>query len=182
MLHGHTPFSHCREERELKYHIVRPLAESAFRKDIHPSFKYLIAKLMEVDEARRPAITDIAKDPVLDSLREMLKPKESGKRKFSFNDRVPISDLFHKKTEANLQIAVLPANQQVNKSVDIPSQQRHQTNQFALKPPPIKLTFAQYPQETQYSQGKLPADFTMPLSSKFQRSSQYWEGESTKTN
>jgi serine/threonine protein kinase len=49
MLHGRTPFGHCKEEKELKYLIVRPLPEEAFRKDIHPCFKKLILKLLEVD-------------------------------------------------------------------------------------------------------------------------------------
>jgi hypothetical protein len=86
---------------------VRPLPEAAFRKDLHPAFRALIVKLLEVDETRRPTINDIAKDPLMDCLREMArKEKDVGeRRKFSFSENTPT--LFHKKPEASMQTAVL---------------------------------------------------------------------------
>ncbi len=49
MTHGHTPFSFCTEERELKYWVSRPLSENLLRKDLHPCFKMLITRLMDLD-------------------------------------------------------------------------------------------------------------------------------------
>lgn len=80
---------------------MRPLGESAFRKDIHPVFRQLIGKLIDVDELRRPSIGELLKDPLVDALREMVKPKdENGKKKFSFNDKITQLGIFYKKKQA----------------------------------------------------------------------------------
>ena len=73
-------------------------------------------KLLEVDESKRPSINDIAKHPLLDTLKELVDKKEKinqEKRKFSFNESVPT--LFHKKPEASMQTTVL-APPTVNKN------------------------------------------------------------------
>lgn len=73
MIHGKTPFGFCREDAELKYWIVRPLGENAFKKDIHPCFKQLIMMLLEVDENRRPNVNEIMKMTIVESLQDIIK-------------------------------------------------------------------------------------------------------------
>jgi serine/threonine protein kinase len=63
IFHGRTPFQYCRDEKELKNMIVRPLPENMFRKDLLPCFRQLINRMLEVDERLRPSIFDIGKEP-----------------------------------------------------------------------------------------------------------------------
>jgi serine/threonine protein kinase len=91
MIHGKTPFGYCRLDSELKYWIVRPLADNMFKKDIHPCFKQLILTLLEVDENRRISIGELSKSHFVENLEEIMrniKSENSDKRKFSFNGNV----------------------------------------------------------------------------------------------
>lgn len=71
MFHGRTPFQYCRDERELKNMIVRPLPESMFRKDLLPCFRQLINRMLEVDERLRPNVYDLVKEPAFGAIEEL---------------------------------------------------------------------------------------------------------------
>lgn len=49
ILHGETPFQHCESDQDLRYHVVRPIPEHKWRKDLHPLLRQLINRLLEVD-------------------------------------------------------------------------------------------------------------------------------------
>lgn len=121
MIHGKTPFGFCKEDAELKYWIVKPLGDNAFKKDLHPCFKQMIMMLLEVDENRRPSVHEILKMSIVESLQDIIKISKSndanGKRKFSFSDRPVTTQLFQKKTEINCLNANLPMKTEPNKSV-----------------------------------------------------------------
>ncbi len=77
MFHARTPFQYCRDERELKSMIVRPLPENMFRKDLLPCFRQLINRMLEVDERVRPSVYDLVKEPAFGAVEELaLKGKE----------------------------------------------------------------------------------------------------------
>lgn len=138
MFHGRTPFQYCRDERELKNMIVRPLPENMFRKDLLPCYRQLINRMLEVDERLRPSIYDLSKDPAFAAIEELaMKGKEEkikinrlendcqpifGKKNLFEPPKKPQKERFDlRQLNSSLQPSQLPGLQP-NSSFNIPKQ------------------------------------------------------------
>lgn len=63
LLHGETPFSHCKSENELKYNMSIPIGWSQLRADLSNEIKEVIIKCLEIDEAKRISAHDLKRLP-----------------------------------------------------------------------------------------------------------------------
>jgi serine/threonine protein kinase len=59
LLHGETPFSHCKTESELKYSLSIPIGWSQLRNDLSGEMKEVILKCLEVKEDKRTSISEL---------------------------------------------------------------------------------------------------------------------------
>lgn len=53
LLHGQTPYSHCKSENELKYNLSIPIGWSQLKAQLSTDIKEVILKCLEVDESKR---------------------------------------------------------------------------------------------------------------------------------
>ena len=60
LLHGQTPYSHCKSENELKYNLSIPIGWSQLKADLSTDIKEVILKCLEVDEPNRISATQLA--------------------------------------------------------------------------------------------------------------------------
>ena len=74
LLHGITPFDHCKTKQDLKKWVIQPLADNRFKHDIPVGLKQLIRNLMEIDETKRPNIQQVADQPYMKQLMARLNP------------------------------------------------------------------------------------------------------------
>ena len=61
LLHGTTPFSHCKSENELKYNMSIPIGWSQLKPELSNEIKEVILKCLEVDEHKRASTEELAR-------------------------------------------------------------------------------------------------------------------------
>jgi serine/threonine protein kinase len=57
LLHGQTPYSHCKSESELKYNLKIPIGWSQLKAELSTDIKEVILKCLEVEEHKRITAT-----------------------------------------------------------------------------------------------------------------------------
>jgi serine/threonine protein kinase len=68
LLHGETPFCNCVTEIELKNAALKPIPENRFKKGINPLLRQLMSSLLEINEAKRPSVYELANDAYIKGL------------------------------------------------------------------------------------------------------------------
>lgn len=61
LLHGETPFSHCKTESELKYNMSITIGWSQFKPELSTDIKEVMMKCLEIDEEKRIAASELKK-------------------------------------------------------------------------------------------------------------------------
>ena len=75
LLHGETPFSSCRTEKELKQALSVPIAKKKIRHDLSPDVREAIMECLTIDEAKRPTMKDIISLPYFKRIMGVEQPK-----------------------------------------------------------------------------------------------------------
>jgi serine/threonine protein kinase len=85
LLHGETPFSHCKSEHELKYNMSIPIGWSQLKAELSNEVKEVMLKCLEVEETKRISAAELKKLAYFRRGQSMSPMKTAGREQLAIN-------------------------------------------------------------------------------------------------